>query len=370
MTLGVKDLKNVALPTAWDGNELSRIRLKDGTTYEQVVRDIEDALGIFNSSLNSGYLGRILSVTTEEGVEYRSGGTNGFDDETEQTQADRQHAENSGHMLPLLFKDRGMGWTKRFLEEARRSLIDNDISSLVEDAADIYEKTVLTRFFSMSEESGKSKGLGATGISVPFADGGAGTIDYIPTPRKDRMINTFDATHDHYLRLNGITQANLETAVGHLWEHGIDGPYELLVPQVDLGSWQNTTNVTGFKQKADPLVQYGTANDLANIEAEMYEGVVTTKYGPCRLKANGRIPTNYWGVTKSYGQGDQRNPLRVRYDPTYGFGVKLIVEAVTLFPFTGAIGQFRFGAGVGPSRVSAVLVENDDDGDYASPTIS
>lgn len=370
MTLGIKDLKNVALPSAWDGNELARLRLRDNTTWEEVVRDIDAALSIVNAALNSGYLGRMLSLTTEPAVEYRSGGTNGFDEETEQTQPDAQHADTTGHMLPLKGYDRGMKWTAKFLKQARRAQIDADISSMIEDAIDKYENVVWTRLFKMEEETGRQYGLGATGYSVPFADGGAGTVDFIPPPRKDRVINTFDATHDHFLRLNGITQANLETAVGHLWEHGVDAPYELIVSLADLGGWQNTTNVTGFKPKGDALIQYGGLDDLAIVESEFYQGAVLTKYGSCRLYANARIPTGYWAVTKTYGQTDQRNPLAIRYDEINGFGVKLVVNNVSLYPFTGAIGQFEFGAGVGANRVAAVLVEDDSDGDYATPTIA
>lgn len=371
MTLGIKDLKNIALPTAWDASKLLSLRLRDGTTYEQIIGDIEAGLSIFNGQLNSGYLGRLLYVTDQPTVEYRNGGTNGFADETEQSQPDRQHAGTTGHMLPLLMKDRGMGWTARFLEEARMPQIDADIASMLEDARDIYEKTVLTRLFKLEEDTGVAKGLGSTGVAVPFADGGNGSIAFTPPPRPDRMINAFSTSHNHFLRLNGITQANLETAVAHLWEHGHDAPYDLIVAHADLGSWQNTTNVTGFKPKSDPLVQYGGLDDIALVEAGVYEGVVLTKYGSCRIYANARIPTGYWGVTKSYGQNDQRNPLRVRFDPQYGpLGVKLVVNNVTLYPFTGAIAQFRFGAGVGQDRTAAVMVEDDSSGNYASPTIS
>jgi hypothetical protein len=371
MAQGIQDLKNVALPSAWDGNELSRLRLRDGTTYGSLVADIDAALSVVNGSLNSGYLGRLLSLTTEPNIEYRSGGTNGFEDETEQTQPDSQHAETTGHMLPLLKKDRGMKWTESYLEEARRASIDAGISAMVEDAVNIYEKSIWTRFFKMEEETGKSKGLGATGYSVPFADGGNGTIAYIPTPRPDRLINPFTTAHNHFLRLDGITQANLEIAVGHLWEHGMDAPYDLIVSLADLGAWQNTTNVTGFKPKADSIVQYGGLDDLALVESEIYQGAVLTKYGSCRLYANARIPSGYWGVTKSFGQNDMRNPLKVRYDDFYGsFGVKLVTSNVSLYPFTGAIAKFRFGVGIGESRVGGVLVKNDVAGDYATPTIS
>ena len=370
MTLGIKDLKNIAIPSAWDGNELARLRLRDGTTYESVVRDIDAALGIVNGGLNSGYLGRILSLTTEPAVEYRSGGGNGFEDHTEMTQPDSKIAETTGHMLPLKMSDRGMKWTADYLRQARRAQLDADIASLVEDAVNLYEQRVWTRLFKMEEETGKSNGLGASGVSVPFADGGGGTVAFTPTPRPDRMLNAFATTHDHFLRLNGITQANLETAVGHLWEHGHDGPYELIVSLADLGSWQNTTNITGFKPKINALIQYGGLSDLAVVETEMYQGVVDTKYGTCKLYASGRIPTTKWGVTKSYGSGDQRNPLKVRYDETYGFGIKLVVNNVSLYPFAGAIGQFEFGVGVGEDRTASVLVENDTSGDYATPTIS
>ena len=370
MTLGVKDLKNIALPTAWDGNELARLRLRDGSTYESIVRDIDGALSIVNQNLNAGYLGRMLSLTTEPAVEYRTGGGNGFEDHTEQVQPDRSFADTTGHMLPLKMSDRGMDWTADFLRQARRAQLDADISSLVEDAVDIYEKTVWQRFFKLEEETGKASGLGSSGVSVPFADGGAGTIAFTPPPRADRIINAFSASHMHFLRLNGITQANLETALGHLWEHGHDAPYELIVSLADLGSWQNTTNITGFKPKSDPLIQYGGLDDLALVESAVYQGAVTTKYGACRLYANARIPTGYWALTKTYGAQDQRNPLKIRYDETYGFGVKLVVDRVSLYPFTGAIGQFEFGVGIGEERTAAVLVENDTSGDYATPTIT
>jgi len=370
MPLGRSDLKNVSLPSAWDSAELQRLQLRDGTTFAELLRDIDDALSLVNVNLRGGYLASLFSLTTDPALEYRYGTSNGFDEHTEYGQPDAKRGQTSGHMLPFVLKDRKMGWTWRFLKEARRAQIDADIASMVQDAKDVWEKAVLTRLFKMEEETGKSYGLGSTGYSVPFADGGNGTIAWAPPPMPARAINAFDTTHDHFLRLDGITQANLETAVAHLWEHGHDAPYELIVALADLGSWQNTSNVTGFKDKADPLIQYGTSTDLARVEAAMYEGAVTTKYGSCRLYANGRIPTGYWAVTKSYGREDQRNPLRIRWDENYGFGVQLVSQAVENYPLQGAVGIIGLGVGVGEDRSAAVLVENDTTGDYATPTIS
>lgn len=369
MATGYNDLKNVAIPTAWDAAELVRLSLRDGTTYDSVIRDVNDALGIANGSFTQGYLGGLFSLTTDPAVEYRDGGVNGFEAHTEYGQPDPKRGSTIGHMLPISKQDRKLGWTQDFLEEARRALIDADIASLVQDAKDAFEKAVFTRLFKMEEETGRQYGLGSSGYSVPFVDGGAGTIDFTPLPRPDRMINAFSTSHNHYQRLNGITQANLETAVDHLWEHGYDGPYELIVSNTDVAAWQTVANVTGFVKRADPLVMYGNSTDLASV-GDVYIGGVQTKRGFCRMYANGRIPTTFWAVTKTFGAQDQRNPLRIRWDESYGFGVKLEVQNLSLYPLLGALGVMKFGVGVGMDRSAAVLVRNDSSGDYTTPTIT
>lgn len=373
MTIGIRDLKSVKIPTAWDGNELARLKLRDGSNFQTLVNDLEAGLNDFNSSINSGYLGRLVSVTTEPTVEYRSGGGNGFEQETENTQPDSQFGDTSGHMLPLKKLDRGMKWTSLSLENMTTAKFDADVQNLLADAAAIYEKNVYTRLFKLEEETGQSFGLGASGVSVPFADGGNGSIAFTPPPRPDRVLNTFNAAHNHFQVLNGITQENVDTAVGHLWEHGVDGPYELIVPLADLASWQDnsTGHVTGFKPRINALIQYSGSTDLALVENEIYYGAVESKYGVCRLYANGRIQTGYWAVTKTYGQNSSLNPLRVRYDDFAGqFGVSIVTENVSLYPFSGAIARFRFGVGVGSSRVGAVVVKNASSGSYSTPTIS
>ena len=369
MPLGTNNLLNVIIPSAWDGSELQRLALRDGTTYEQIITDINAAIVLLNNDLTAGYEGQMLSLTDEAAAEYRTGNTNGFEDSTEYVQPDAQRGETTGHMYPLRKSDRKMGWTSDWLEEARRTQIDADIASMLSDARDIFGKRVLTRHFKLEVESGRSYGLGASGVSVGFADGGvpASTVAFTPPPFLTRAT-AFASSHSHYLRLNGITQANLETAVKHVWEHGHDGPYELLISLTDVGSWSNTTNVTGFVKRGDPLIQYGQDVSLATVDAQ-YVGAVQTTYGTVRIYASARIPTNYWSVFKSYGNLDMRNPLKVRFDPMRGFGVRLISERVELFPLAGAIAKFPFGVGTG-DRTAAVCVENDSSGDYATPTIS
>lgn len=364
---GVNSLTNITLPGTWDTAELTRLRLRDGTSYEAILNDINAAVQIVNSGLNSNYYGGMVSLTTDLGVEYRSGVSTGFEDATEYTQPDAQRAESYGHMLPLRRSDRKMGWTTRWLEEARRINIDDDIAAMLSDVTNLYEQRVLTRFFKSTAETGRAYGLGANGVSLPFADGSQ-TYVWTPPPRPDRG-GTFANTHSHYLRLDGITQANVETAVKHIWEHGIDGPYDLIVSLADVDAWTNATNVTGYVQRPDALVTYGANTTLSTVDST-YLGVVTTKYGTCRLVYNGRIPTKYWGVYKTFGSNDPRNPLRIRYDEPFGFGARLVVERVDLYPLAGAIARFDFGVGIGADRVSAVLVRNHTSGNYSDPVIA
>ena len=110
--------------------------------------------------------------------------------------------------------------------------------------------------------------------------------------------------------VNGKTQAILTAGVKHIWEHGYDAPYDLLIAQADIASWVNTTNVTGYVARKDPLISYGLTADAANVDTS-YIGVVETVYGSVRVRASARIPTKYWAVYKSYGPMDGRNPLVV-----------------------------------------------------------
>ncbi|MCZ2120749.1 MAG: hypothetical protein LC108_00625 [Anaerolineales bacterium] len=118
-------------------------------------------------------------------VEYRSGG-NGFEQETENTQPDLHWRYGDTCSAPYRL---GMKWTSLSLENMTTAKFDADVQNLLADAAAIYEKSVYTRLFKLEEETGQSFGLGASGVSVPFADGGNGSIAFTPPPRPDRVLN-------------------------------------------------------------------------------------------------------------------------------------------------------------------------------------
>jgi hypothetical protein len=368
MTTGINDLKQWGLPSYWDQTYLSKYRLADGTTYDTLVAAIQTGLATQNAQLwTSPLIGGLVSTTQEMTVEYRVGVSNGFEVHTEYGVPDAKRAATTGHMLPLVPYDRRLGWTWDFLRKARRPQIDADIASALADLRDRAQKAVLERLFKSTYTA-----VGSSGRSMPLADGGTADSSYVPVARPDRG-GTFAYTHNHIAVLNGITQANVDTAVKNLWEHGVDGPYELLASYADVASWVNTTTVTGFVKRADTLVRYGSTVDLANVGADDPEviGAIETSVGPCRVRLNGRVPTKYWAVYKSYGINDQRNPLRVRYDTTANTGAIILPQAgFREFPLEG-VGLFlEFGVGVGEDRCAAVICYNDAGGAWADPTIA
>ncbi len=366
MPVGVSDLKQWAvLPPGWDAARLAQLELREGITYEQVVNDIAAALAMANAALlTDPILSGLISVTSDPTVEYRVGVSNGFKPHTEYSKGDPGRGKLTGHMLPLWKFDRLLGWTWDFLRWARQKQLDGNIASAFEDLRNIWMQKNLERLFKMERES-----VGSSGYSYPFADGGTADSTYIPEHKPDRA-DAFSASHDHYLRLDGINQANLTTGVKHLWEHGHNPPFDLLVSQLDVGDWTNATNVDGYVPRPDPLLRYGTQADLANV-GDDYLGAVETDYGAVRLRSNGRIPTNYWALYKTYGQRDQRNPLRV-YDGGMGaLGAQLIAgEGIRQYPLEHAMLFFEFGIGVGEDRTAAVLALNAVAGDYVTPAIS
>ncbi len=364
-TLGPNDLKQWALPAGWDAARLENLRLASGENYEQLINDIADGLAMANGSLMADpIISSLCTVSDEMTVEYRTGVSNGFEDHTEYSLPDAKRAHTTGHMLEPISKDRALGWTWDFLRKARRSQIDADIASAMQDLKDVFQKTVLTRVFKSTYTS-----VGSSGKSMPVADGGTADSTYVP-PNYPERADAFTYTHTHLGRLNGITQANLETQVAHLWEHGFDAPYDLLVAQADLSSWSNTTNVTGWVKRADSLIKYGIQTDLATVDPSYIAVIETSTYGPVRVRATARVPTAYWAVYKSFGPGDSRNPIRLAPSPNFGLGAVLLAgDHIRQFPLEYAVLFLEMFVGI-QDRVSIVLTENDTSGSYATPTIS
>lgn len=361
-TLGPNDLKQYALPANWDASYLRNLQLEAGENYETLINDITAALSVANSELlNDPLYGSLVSVTSEATVEYRTGVSNGFELHSEYSVPDAKRATTGGHMLPLLSYDRTMGWTWDFLRKARRTQIEADIISALEDLKNKFQQQILTRLFKSTYDSVGS------GKSMPLADGGTADSTYIPVHNPSRAA-AFTSSHNHITYLSGITQANIETVVSNLWEHGYDAPFDMIISETDIGSWSNTTNVTGWVAKAAAEIQYGNSTNLARVD-ESYVGAILTRKGAVRVRSTGRVPTGYYAVYKSFGISDQRNPLVIRESPQFGLGAVLLAgDHVRQYPLERAVLFTEFGVGV-RERIGAVAMRNHASA-YSDPTIS
>ncbi len=361
--LGRNDMKQFAVPLGWDATELAKYRLADGTTYDQVTNDIIEGLQVVNGQLLSDPLyGSLLSTTEELTMEYRDGtGAGGMNERTEYARPDPRRAGTIGHMLPLRAYDRALGWTWDFLQNARQIQIDSDISAALQDVKDNFQRRLLMRFFSNTENL-----IGTAGYDEPFVFGSGGTIKYTPPAYNGKA---FASSHTHFDRKADYAAA-LEAGAGHLFEHGLMGPYRAIVPAVDAATIKGLTGYIKPDRGVDYIRTDTGAVGQLRMGDEQYIGAFETSYGIVWLWANPRLPTATLGMYKAFGNGDQRNPLAVRYNPRFGVGAFLLRgEMLREFPLENAIIMHEFGVGVG-SRLNGYAATIAGSGDYVVPTIS
>lgn len=370
MPLGIRDLRNLALPAGWDGAFLERERLQDGTTYEAVVAQLVGAVAGFNGAMGQHpWLPLLTFQTIQNVVRYPTGGNAGrWRDHTEYTAPDAYRAETTGHMIPRYKKDDALGWTWDYLNEAILEDVEADIADFLRGGLDMYEIQALTRLFSSAEVT-----VGDTGISPGVCDGGAGSLAFTPPAYGGQ---SFASTHNHYLRYDSTERGLAIAAMAtHLKEHGHMPVFEMWISDTDKGDWAAVDDVASqvsFHQVQRTDIQYATDVTLAaaGINEEAYVGVFETPSGTARVRALTRIPTGYAAMFKVYGANSQQNPLRWLYNERFGAGLVAISGDKLGWPVQKIMGYAEVGFGVGRDRTAAVLLEVDDAGDYGSPTIS
>lgn len=306
MALGPRDKSSLVQMTGWDASAIRNFQLSDGTTIEAVVSELNAALAALNTELAGGLYAEAASFTDQPTVEYRMGVSNGFEEHTEYGRPDEQRAEVEGHMLPLKPFDRALGWTWDYLEEARLEQVRADIADAIKDARDLWRKQILRRVLKRSDDSGKKLGLGTSGYSPGFATAAASTsVDFTPPSFGGQ---DFNSNHEHYVAIAGgaFTKAVFTDAAEELKEHGHEAPFDFWASPDDK---EAIKAISGFIKAADPLVQYGITNDLANVSAQEYIGVIEE----FRVRIVRGLPGYYGFGFKSYGPGSQRNPLAIRF---------------------------------------------------------
>lgn len=370
MSLGVRDLRDLALPAGWDGAFLERQRLQDGTTYEAVIAQLVGALAAFNASLGAHpWLPLLTFQTTQNTVRYRTDGNTGrWRDHTEYTPPDAYRAETTGHMIERKKKDDALGWTWDYLNEAILEDVNADIADFLYGGLEMYEVGALIRFFKLEEVT-----VGDSGISPPYCDGGGGTLAFTPPPYGGA---TFAAAHIHYLRYSDTEYGAAAAAMAaHLKEHGHMPTWELWISDADKAAWATVADATNrvyFRQVQRTDVQYAVDLSMAGagVNEETYIGVIETPSGTARVRAMTRIPTGYAGMFKVYGGNSQQNPLRWLYNTKFGAGLVPISGDKLGWPVQKIMGYAEWGFGVGRDRTAAVFLKIAASGDYTTPTIS
>lgn len=311
MALGPRDTKQLVLLAGWDATALKNFELQENFPINRVVAEMNSAIGALNAEVTGDPLwSSVASYTDMPEAEYRIGASNGFERHTEYGRPDPKRADITGHMLPLLAYDRGLGWTWDFLRNARVEQVRADLADAIKDARDIIRVRILTRLLKRGDDSGEAAGLGSTGESPGFATAAASTgVDFTPPSYGG---TAFTSDHEHYVAISGgvYTNAVFSDAKSELLEHGHMPPYEFWISATDETV---VRALTDFYAVGEPLVAFGALQDRATFTADFINGAYYIgAIHDFRVRVVPGLP-QYWGVGfKSYGANSERNPLRIR----------------------------------------------------------
>lgn len=315
MSLGPRDTSSLTILTGWDASELKNYQLQDGTTFAAIVAQMNAGLGALNAELyNDPLWSSILSYQTDPEVEYRSGAGNAMERHTEYSRPNAQRAATTGHMLPLLSWDIGLGWTWDYLRKARMTQIQADMSAAFQGVRDNWRVQVLTRIFKRGDDSGAALGLGSSGYSAGFAtDAGSTDVDFVPPAFGG---NTFTSAHEHYVGIGGgaFTLAAFQDAKDELREHGHEPGAMGFDFWIGKNSEAAVRALTDFVPVASSNIAYSNTVSLATLgaEADMNQSYYIGTIEDFKVRVVPGIPQYYGVGFKSYGPNSMRNPLRVR----------------------------------------------------------
>jgi len=310
---GPLDSKDLGLLTGYDATELEKHRTQDGVSFLEIAQEIQIALNaadraIFSDPVVSG----LVNFTDEPTVEYESGNNSGFERFTEYSQPDADMGDVEGHMLPLMAWDKKLGFTWTYLKNASSSRVRTRIASSIRDYQKNVRQRILTRVLQRGDDSGSSKGLGASGFSPGFATAAANTsVDFTP-PNVVGIAH--DSDHEHYVAVaGGWTTGILDDMESELSEHGHAGDYNLLVGMSDEATIEG---LTGFIKVGNSLVNFGNNTSIAtggNAPTPIGARLIGV-YGNMRVWTMPGMPQHYGFAYQSYGSNDPRNPLRIRLE--------------------------------------------------------
>ena len=282
------------------------------------------------------------------------------------------HGTTIGHMIDLRAYGQGIGGTRRYFRDARSSKINAAISNLVRRGRWRFEKKVLNRWFTNTENS-----IGTSGYDVPFVRGTGGTVDFAP-PAYDG--ESFTTSHTHYIATDSDSDTYdtvLNNMAETVAEHGHAPPFTALVAKADISSYKALSDFVEIVEPVISMVDRGSETTGAQYFARGERpfgmlGYFHGDYGLIEVRYSARVPTGYAGLVKSYGQLDGRNPLAVRVHPEVGFGAYVVPETTPDddYPVKQLDVEMEFGVSVGRDRAIGAANYHVSDDTWANPTIS
>lgn len=376
--IGYQTILSKALPTGVDGTYLAQWALRNGRTWQQVVNDVATALTGANNELTARW-NWLYFLTEDAMMEYPNGGTiTEMPVLTDTDDPDPIRETTIGHMIGLYARGRAFGGSKRFFRDMREQQMLANIRGVVEAGRKAFERDLLKRIFTTTDNQ-----IATSGYDVPFVHSTTGQVDFTP-PAYDGEV--FLNTHDHYIGyasasygLDDVLNGNAE----HLQEHGHeagDMGYTAIVSRADVTSYYALPDfVRPISNKVDMIDRATTAADTGSAmfsrTGRNKPGLIgwfESQFGTIEVLATSRVPTGYAAVLKSYGEGNERNPLGVRVHPDVGFGMYVVPETSgdNQWPLKKVNVEFEYGVGVGRDRTNGVVGYLVSGGAWAEPTIS
>lgn len=353
---------NNSLPTGIDAAQILNWRLaQDGYSYAQLRADVGAGLDGWNRDFLDAW-GELIFLTDMNELEYPNGGA--ISDFTNVSELDRYElwkGDTSGHTLPMDWKGKGIGGSRRFFDEARRSIIESSIRGIVIAGKNTIEKAILTRLFSRAEiqisNNAYDVGMASASQTVPF------------TPMQVEAT-VFTSAHDHHLFYNdttgGVDYDDMLNGIAlDVLEHGQGGTGIYLVSENDVATIQAFTTQYAKPVRASIQINGGsTSTPIFTTDVPMqtqpktggrFFGYWSTAKGEFELRASARIPTGYAAFWVSQGSNARYNPIYVRYHPKYGFGyfITEIPSNDSTFPVKEIQIENIYGCGAGEDRVIA-----------------
>lgn len=374
--LGPGLIAQIALPPGLDLDYLARWEMQQGMTFQDFVGRVSAGIGGSNTEMVDKW-GWLFSVTERAGFMYEEGGdTSDLVELTENDMPQPHRGELNAHMLPFKAYGTAVGGSWRYFRDAIPEQIIADIAVNVRKFRKNFEKKMLTRLFSNTE----NLILGSSGYDVPLVAGNSG-MNIIYTPM-DYDGMPFDDTHSHFLPLDSGTYGfddALEQAAAHLLHHGHEPPFTLIGSRADNASYSALAN---WVQRIDPGIAIlerlsgDNSSRFARVDTGWDFNVLgeyqSQEAGLISVRTSYRIPTGYGALVKSYGSLSPQNPLAVRVHPRVGFGAYMLPESTNnqQWPLKTLQLLTEYGVGTGQDRTNGVIFRLVSGGAWANPTIS